>query len=141
MASETSALSSGSWNEATQFGTTTPLRCGPAQLPGICLRADSGMISSPTGACLIAQLAKVRHTVAPNKTRLFICSRVLVKLPNKPVELCGHPQENFAHDVDHLAVGRVNGASPAGPGSKKKLAVFGRENEAHGNALFRCGYG
>src|ERR1041384_5495845 len=103
-ASVTRAVNSGSWKLRIQFGTTVPLRCGPAQLPGICRRADSGMISSPTGACRIAQLANMRHAAAPNRTRLFMWSRGLVKLPNEPVEFRRNSQEDFAHDVNHLAV-------------------------------------
>src|SRR5204862_8000661 len=98
-ASATSAVSSGSWKLSIQFGTTAPLRCGPAQLPGICARADSGMISAPTGGCLVAQLTSVRHDAAPKRTRLFMSARVLMKLPNKPVQLRRNSQEDFAHDV------------------------------------------
>src|SRR5215475_11974891 len=98
-----------------------PLRCGPAQWPGICRRADSGMISSPTGACLIAQPANVRHAAAPSRTRLFIYARVLMQLPNKPVELRRDSQEDFADNMDHFAMLRVNGATPARTGSEEKI--------------------
>src|SRR6266513_970630 len=56
-ASATSALSSGSPKLRIQFGTTAPLRCGPAQLPGIFARADSGMMSAPKGGFFRAQPA------------------------------------------------------------------------------------
>src|SRR2546430_15287820 len=115
-ASATSALSSGSPKARIQFGTTAPLRCGPAHLPGICARADSGMISAPKGGCFIAQLANVRHTAVPSRTRLFMWSRFLMKLPNKPVELRRNTNEDFANDVDNLAVLGVNGASAARAG-------------------------
>src|SRR6266480_4378592 len=59
-ASATSAVSSGSPKARIQFGTTAPVRCGPAQLPGIFARADSGIMFAPTGGHLIAQLASVR---------------------------------------------------------------------------------
>src|SRR6266446_8800077 len=101
-ASATSAVSSGSPKVRIQFGTTAPLRCGPAQLPGICARADSGMISAPNGGCLSAQPASVRHA-APKRTRQFIAAR-LVELENEPVELGREPDENLAENVDNLPV-------------------------------------
>src|SRR5215468_5179327 len=137
IASVTSAVSSVSWNVRIQFGTTVPVRCGPAQLPGICARADSGMMSAPKGGCLSTQLENVRHAAAPRRTRLFMWSRVLVKLPHEPVEFRRNSQENFAHDVDHLALLGVNGASSPCAGSKEKLAVVRRKHEAHRDALFR----
>src|SRR5262249_40881263 len=139
-ASVTSAVSSGSPKARIQFGTTVPLRCGPAHLPGIWARADSGMISSPNGGCLIAQPTSVRQAAAPNRTRPFMWSRVLMKLPNEPVQLRRNSQEDFAHDVDHFAVFGVNGASTAGTGSEEKLPVLRRKDEAYRDALFRCGY-
>ena len=63
-----------------------------------------------------------------------------MKLPNEPVDLRRNSQENFAHDVDHLALLGVNCASATGTGSEEKIAVLGRKDEAHRDALFRCGY-
>src|SRR5262245_55016758 len=134
-ASVTSAVNSGSWKLRIQLGTTVPPRCGPAHLLGIWRRADSGMMSSPTGACLIAQLANVRHAAAPIRTRLFMWSRVLVKLPNEPVELRRDSQEDLANDVNHLAMLGVNGAATARAGSEEKLLVLGRKNQADRDAL------
>src|SRR6266446_3800586 len=105
-ASVTSAVSSGSRKVRIQFGTTAPLRCGPAQLPGIFVRADSGMMSAPTGGCLIAQLTSVRHDATPRRTRLFMWA-ALVELENKPIQFRRNTNEDFANDVDHLAVVRV----------------------------------
>src|SRR5215831_12055 len=138
-ASATSAVSSGSPKVRIQFGTTAPLRCGPAHLPGICARADSGMISSPTGGCLIAQLASVRHAAAPRRTRISMWA-ALVELENKPVDFRRHPDEHFANDVDHLSMFGVNGASTTGTGCEEKLAVLRRKDEAYRDALFRCGH-
>src|SRR6266481_7183777 len=59
-ASATSAVSSGSPKVRIQFGTTVPVRCGPAQLPGIFARADSGMMSAPKGGFFKAQPASTR---------------------------------------------------------------------------------
>src|SRR5207249_6152737 len=59
-ASATSAVSSGSPKVRIQFGTTVPLRCGPAHLPGIFARADSGMMSAPKGGFFRAQPASTR---------------------------------------------------------------------------------
>src|SRR5438132_930001 len=59
-ASATSALSSGSPKLRIQFGTTAPLRCGPAQVSGIFARADSGMMSAPKGGFFRAQPASTR---------------------------------------------------------------------------------
>src|SRR5438067_41421 len=138
-ASATSAVSSGSPKVRIQFGTTDPLRCGPAHAPGIFARADSGMMFMPTGGHLIAQLANMRHTAMPRTTRVLMW-RVLVKLPHEPVQLRRNPQEDFAHDVDHLAMLSINGAPTAGTGGEEKLAVLRRKNEAYRNALFRRGY-
>src|SRR5213593_2738790 len=139
-ASVTSAVSSGSWKLRIQFGTTAPLRCGPAQLPGIFARADSGMMSAPTGGCLIAQLTSAKHDAAPRRTRLFM-KAALVELENKPIQFRRDPDEHLADDVDHLAVVRINGAAPARAGREEGVAVVGREKQSHCNALFRCRYG
>src|ERR1700746_3398070 len=64
----------------------------------------------------------------------------LMKLPNEPVELRRASQEHFAHDVDYLSMRRVNSASPTCAGSEQKLAILRRKDEAHRDALFRCGY-
>src|SRR5262249_19453971 len=122
-ASATSAVSSESWKFRIQFGTTAPPRCGPAQVPRIFARADSGMMSAPTGGCLIAQPTSVRHDAAQTRTRVFMSARVLMKLPNKPVQFGGNSQEHLANDMDHLALFGVNGASATGSGSEEKVAV------------------
>src|SRR5262245_56303007 len=98
------------------------------------------MMSAPNGGCLSTQLASVRHAAAPSRTRLFMSSRVLMKLPNKPVEFRRNSQEDFAHDVDHLAVFGINGASTTGTGSEEKLLVLRRKDEAYCDALFRRSY-
>src|SRR5438034_9072717 len=138
-ASVTRAVSSGSPKLRIQFGTTAPLRCGPAQLPGIFARADSGMMSAPTGGCLIAQLANVRHAAAPRRSRLFM-SAALVELENKPIQFRRDTNEDFANDVENLAVVRINGAAPARAGREEGVAVVGREKQSHCDALFRCRY-
>src|SRR5215469_3151207 len=130
-ASATSAVSSGSWNVRIQFGTTAPLRCGPAQVPRIFARADSGIMSAPTGGCLIAQLTRVRHDAAQRRTRLIMSARALMKLPDEPVQFRRNPQEDFAHDVDHLALFCINGPSTAGTGSEEKIAVLRRKDKAY----------
>src|SRR6266702_6205940 len=83
-ASATTAVSSGSPKLRIQFGTTAPLRCGPAHLPGIFARADSGMMSAPIGGCLIAQLASVRHAAVARRIRAFMWA-ALVELEHEPV--------------------------------------------------------
>src|SRR6058998_3750889 len=110
-ASATSAVSSGSPKVRIQFGTTAPLRCGPAQLPGIFARADSGIMSAPTGGCLIAQPASVRYAAVPRRVRVFMWSGALVELEDEPVHLRRDPHEDLADDLDHLAVLGINGAS------------------------------
>src|SRR5678816_1334110 len=67
-ASATSAVSSGSPKLRIQFGTTVPLRCGPAQLPGIFARADSGIIFAPKGGFFRAQPASTRLLAAARST-------------------------------------------------------------------------
>src|SRR4029077_19370525 len=74
-ASATSALSSGSPKLRIQFGTTAPLRCGPAQLPGIFARADSGMMSAPKGGFFRAQPASTRP---PAVTRSRVQRRAFI---------------------------------------------------------------
>src|SRR4030095_15548628 len=138
-ASATSAVSSGSPKVRIQFGTTTPPRCGPAQVPRIFARADSGMISAPMGGCVVAQLTSVRHDAAPRRTRLFMW-RFLMKLPNEPVQFRRNSQEHLANDMDYLALFRVNGASTSGTGSEEKLAILWRKDEAYRDTLFRRGY-
>lgn len=63
-----------------------------------------------------------------------------MELPNEPVEFCRDPHKDLADDVDHFAMLRVNGASPARASSQEKIAVLGRKEEAYRDALFRCGY-
>src|SRR5215510_14043683 len=99
------------------------------------------MMSAPKGGCWSTQLENVRQAAAPSRTRLFMWSCVLVKLPHEPVEFRRNSQENFAHDVDHLALLGVNGASSPCAGSEEKIAVLRRKDEAYGDALFRSGYG
>src|SRR5215469_2047368 len=64
----------------------------------------------------------------------------LVKLPNEPVELRRDSQEDFADDMNHLALLSINGASTAGTCSEEKLAVFRGKHEAHRDSLFWRGY-
>lgn len=63
-----------------------------------------------------------------------------MKLPNEPVELRRDSQENFADDVNHLALLSINGASTASTGGEEKLAVVRRKDQAYRDALFRRGY-
>src|SRR6201993_4533744 len=139
-ASPTSAVSSRSWKVRIQFGTTAPLRCGPAQLPGICARADSGMMSAPKGGCLSAQLARVRHTADPRKTRIFMWAQASVELPNEPIQFGRDPDKNFTDNVDHLAVLGINRAFAASASSEERVAIPGREKQSHGDTLFRRRY-
>src|SRR5207249_11881970 len=140
-ASATSAVSSESPNVRIQFGTTAPIRCEPATLPGIFARADSGMIAAPTGGCLIAQPASVRHAALPRSNRVCMCVwRALVELPNEPVQLRRESDEDLADDMDYLAMLGINSASSARTCGEEKAAVLGREKEPHCDALFRHGY-
>src|SRR6266404_7360368 len=118
-ASATSAVSSGSWKVRIQFGTTAPLRCGPAHLPGICARADSGMISAPNGGCLIAQpastrlLALVRSRVERRAFTRFILVAAEESgemFDDEPVELRLDADDHTADELDHLMLLRVDRA-------------------------------
>src|SRR4029077_4052527 len=106
-ASATSALSSGSPKLRIQFGTTVPLRCGPAQLPGIFARADSGIMSAPKGGCFIAQLASTRLlAIARSRVqrRGFIISTLVATeesgemFDDEPVEIARDAHENAVED-------------------------------------------
>jgi hypothetical protein len=70
----------------------------------------------------------------------YSSGQVSVKLPNKPVDLRRNSQKDFAHYVDHLAMLSINGTPTAGTGSEEKIAVLRPKDEAHRDALFRCGY-
>src|SRR4029453_5159170 len=79
-ASATSAVSSGSPKLRIQFGTAVPLRCGPAQLPGIFARADSGIIFAPKGGFFRAQPANTRLLAVTRsrvQRRAFIVSTLV----------------------------------------------------------------
>src|SRR5438876_8581855 len=115
-ASATSAVSSGSPKVRIQFGTTAPLRCGPAQLPGIFARADSGMMSAPKGGFFKAQpasmtlLAIARSTVHRRASIRFILVSAEESgevFDDEPVELRLDADDYAAEDLDHLMLLRV----------------------------------
>ena len=60
-----------------------------------------------------------------------------MKLPNEPVQLRRNSQEDFTHDVDHLALLCINGASTTGTGSEEKVAVLRCKDEAYRDSLLR----
>src|ERR1700756_2673526 len=102
--------------------------------------ADSAMMSAPKGGCLSAQLARVRHTAAPRKTRIFMWAQASVELPNEPIQFGRDPDKNFTDNVDHLAVLGINRAFAASASSEERVAILGREKQSHGDTLFRRRY-
>src|SRR5436190_13612178 len=146
-ASATSAVSSGSPKVRIQFGTTAPLRCGPAQLPGIFARADSGMMSAPKGGFFKAQpasmtlLAVARSTVDRRASIRFILILVSAKesgevFDDEPVELRLDADDHAADELDHLMLLRVDCSLTAGASSEKDVFILPVCEESHCDALF-----
>src|SRR5438034_11751351 len=124
-ASATSAVSSGSRKLRIQFGTTAPLRCGPAQFPGIFERADSGMMSAPAGGFFRAQPASTRLLALPRSRveRRAFTRFILVSaeesgkvFDDEPVELRLDADDHAADELDHLMLLRVDGSLTTGAG-------------------------
>src|SRR6266480_4177673 len=148
-ASATSALSSGSPKLRIQFGTTAPLRCGPAQLPGIFARADSGMMSAPKGGFFRAQpastrlLAIARSTVGRRAFIRFILIPSLVSaeeslemFDDEPVELRLDADDYAAEDLDRRNIVRVDRSSTAGASSEEDVFILPFCHQSHCDALF-----
>src|SRR5205814_4985798 len=144
-ASATSAVSSGSWKARIQFGTTAPLRCGPAQLPRIFARADSGMISAPNGGFFRAQpastrlLALVRSRVERRAFTRFILVAAEESgemFDDEPVELGRDADDHATEDLDRLNIVRVNRSLTAGPSSEEDVFILPFCEESHCDALF-----
>src|SRR4029077_14891525 len=155
-ASATSALSSGSPKLRIQFGTTTPLRCGPAQLPGIFARADSGMMSAPKGGCLRVQLVSVRLLAIARSTvdrRAFIRFILIPSLvaaeesgemfDDEPVELGSDADDHATEDLDRRIIVRVDRSPTAGASSEEDVFILPLCDESHCYARFgrRHGHG
>src|SRR6476660_9075709 len=153
-ASATSAVSSGSPKVRIQFATTVPLRCGPAQLPGIFARADSGMISAPTGGFFRAQpastrlLAVARSTVDRRAFIRFILIPSLVSaeesgemFDDEPVELRRDADDDATEDLDCRNIVRVDRSLTASPSSKEDVFILPICDESHCDALFGCRHG
>src|SRR4029077_12153344 len=148
-ASATSALSSGSPKLRIQFGTTVPLRCGPAQLPGIFARADSGMMSAPTGGFFRAQpastrlLAAARSTVERKAFIRFILVLVSAEesgemFDDEPVELGRDADDHATEDLDRCNIVRVDRSLTAGASSEEDVFILPFREESHCDALFGC---
>src|SRR5678815_2787044 len=153
-ASATSALSSGSPKVRIQFGTTVPLRCGPAQLPGIFARADSGMMSAPTGGFFRAQPASTRLLAIARSTvdrRAFIRFILIPRLvsaeesgemfDDEPVELRRDADDNATEDLDRRNIVRVDRSPTAGASSEEDVFILPICEESHCDALFGCRHG
>src|SRR5947199_39100 len=133
-ASATSALSSGSPKLRIQFGTTAPLRCGPAHLPGIFARADSGIMSAPAGGFFRAQPASTRLLALPRSRveRRAFTRFILVSaeesgevFDDEPVELRLDADDHAADELDHrmLITGIVANWVARTPGCRARLAT------------------
>src|SRR6478736_7076373 len=153
-ASETSAVNSGSPKVRIQFGTTAPLRCAPAQLPRIFARADSGMISAPTGGFFRAQpgstrlLAIARSTVDRRAFIRFILIPSLVAaeeggevFDDEPVELSRDADDHATEDLDRRNIVRVDRSPTAGASSEEDVFILPICEESHCDALFGCRHG
>src|SRR5882724_8588010 len=149
-ASATNAVSSGSPKLRIQFGTTSPLRWGPAQLPGIFARVRSGMMSAPTGGCLIAQPAKARLLARARsrvQRRAFIISTLVAAeesgemFDDEPVELGRDADDHTADELDHLMLLRVDRSLTAGASSEEDVFILPICDESHCDALFGCRHG
>src|SRR6266576_1708785 len=146
-ASATSALSSGSPKLRIQFGTTAPLRCGPAQLPGIFARTDSGMMSAPKGGFFRAQpastrlLAAARSTVERKAFIRFILVLVAAEesgevFDDEPVELGRDADDHATDDLDRRNIVRVDRSPTAGASSEKDVFILPICEESYCDALF-----
>src|SRR2546423_4239990 len=146
MASSTSAVSSGSPKVRIQFGATAPLRCAPLQLPGIWLRADSGMMLAPNGGILRAQpVSKRVLATASNRLECTALIRFILVVAaeergevfeNEPVELRLHADDHFAENVDRLAVLSVDRSLAAGACGEKDIFVTPIDEEADRDTRF-----
>src|SRR4029077_18026138 len=149
-ASATNAFSSGSPKLRIHPGTTSPLRWGPAQLPGIFARVRSGMMSAPTGACLIAQLASTR-LLAVTKSRMqrrtFIISSLVAAeesgemFDDEPVELGRDADDHATEDLDRRNIIRVDRSLTASASSKEDVFILPIGEKSHCDALFGRRYG
>ena len=74
------------------------------------------------------------------KNSAIHAGRPLVELENKPIQFRRYADEHLADNVDNLPVLGVDRACATRAGSEEKIAVLGRKDEAHGDALFRRGY-
>src|SRR3982751_956502 len=149
-ASATSAASSGSRKVPIQLGTTAPLRCDPAQLPGILARADSGMMSAPNGGCLIAHPASTRLlAIARSRVqrRAFIISTLVVAeesremFDDEPVELGCDADDHATENLDRLNIVSVDCAPTARASSEEDVFILPICEESHCDALFGCRHG
>src|SRR6266516_4017293 len=145
-ASVTRAVSSGSPKLRIQFGTTAPLRCGPAHLPGIFARADSGMMSAPAGGFFRAQPASTRLLALPRSRveRRAFTRFILVAaeesgemFDDEPVELRLDADDHAADELDHLMLLCVDRSLATGASSKKDVFILPVCEESHCDALFR----
>src|SRR6266513_2653886 len=132
-ASATNAVSSGSPKLRIQFGTTSPLRWGPAQLPGIFARVRSGMMSAPTGGCLIAQPASTRLLARARsriQRRAFIISTLVAAeesgemFNDEPVELGRDADDHATEDLDRRNIVRVDRSPTAGASSEEDVFIL-----------------
>ena len=148
-ASATSAVSSGSPKLRIQFGTTVPLRCGPAQLPGIFARADSGIMSAPKGGCFRAQPASTRLLAPARSTverKAFIrFSLILVAaeesgemFDDEPVELGRDADDHATEDLDRRHIVRVDRSPTAGASSEEDVFILPICDQSHCDALLRA---
>src|SRR6266513_2067477 len=149
-ASATSAVSCGSPKVRIQFGTTAPLRCGPAQLPGIFARADSGMMSATNGGWRIAHPASTRLLAIARsriQRRAFIISILVVSeqsgemFDDEPVEFCRDADDDATEDLDRRNIIRVDRSLTASASSKEDVFILPLCEESHCDALFGCRYG
>src|SRR5438477_7311654 len=151
-ASATSAFSSGSPKLRIQPGTTSPLRCEPAQLPGIFARADSGIMSAPKGGFFRAQLASTRLLAIARsriQRRAFIISILVVAeqsgemFDDEPVELGRDADDHATEDLDRLNIVRIDRSPTSGASSEKDVFILPFCEESHCDALFwrRHGHG
>src|SRR4030095_11832580 len=132
-ASATSAVSSGSWKLRIQFGTTVPLRCGPAHLPGIWARADSGMMSAPNGGCWSTQPASMRLlAVARTRVQCRAFTRFILvaaeesgeMFDDEPVELGRDADDHATEDLDSLNIFVLDHSPTSGASSEEDVFIL-----------------
>src|SRR5882724_9607013 len=144
-ASATTAVSSGSPKLRIQFGTTAPLRCGPAHLPGIFARADSGIMFAPAGGFFKAQPASITLLAVAKSTvqrRTFIVSSLVSAeesgkvFDDEPVELRLDTDDHAADELDHRMLLCVDCSLTAGASGEKDVFILPVCKESHCDALF-----